>query len=309
MCFFTIKIFKTEKSPLILVFFCAILHKKEETNCTKQSQGVNMKFTYNNFCSIDCNICDVLAFHSLWKEDIPYNYEAHGRTKYLIYYQLENERVYYRNKKLIFKLSKHDIVFLPHGSKYTSVIGESAGHTSGIGISFNICDNSGKLIESDEDIKILHHDANGHFYKIFKRILFSVLHPSTNTLRLKSDLFGMLDNFFSPETPKSEKNSEFESIADAINLIENSPEENHSNKELANLCFMSESSFLRKFKAYSGGISPLQYRNHIRMMRAEELISTSKTVDEIAVLLGFYDASHLCRIYKQITGHSLKKKL
>ena len=222
-----------------------------------------MKFTYNNFCSMDCNICDVIALRSLWKEDMPYNYEVHGRTKYLLYYQLENERVYYRDKKQIFKLSKHDIVFLPHGSKYTSVIADSSDHASGIGISFNIKDNDGNIIESDEDIKIVYRDTNGHFYKTFKKILFSVLHPSTNSLKLKAELFGMLDSFFSNETITYEKNAEYEPISEAIHILENSPEENHSNKELSALCYMSESSFLRKFKAYSGGIPPIKYRNNI----------------------------------------------
>lgn len=268
-----------------------------------------MKFTYNNFCSIDCNITDIIAFHSIWKEDNQYNYELQGRNKYLIFYQLENGRNYFRRGEHICTINKHDILFLPHGTRYTSAAANGDECTSGIGISFNIRDQDGNVIESDEDIKIICHDSDSRFYNMFKKILFSVLHPSTNSLKLKAELFDMLDKFFSEESHSEGRDKIYDSIAEAISTIESSPEENYSNKELANMCFLSESSFVRKFKQYSGGKSPLQYRNQIRLMRAEELVNTSKTIDQIASLLGFYDGSHLCRLYKKMTGHTLKKKL
>lgn len=267
-----------------------------------------MNLTYNNFCSLDCDITDIFAFQHLWKEDTQYNYETHGRTKYLIYYQLENERSYYCDGKLIYTLKKHDILFLPHGAKYTSVITSPENQTTGIGIAFNLYTPDNVLVETKEPIKLVAHDSTGQYYKRFKKILFSVLHPNTNSLRLKGEIYMLLDEMFSAINAKSSYDKSYHDIAEAISVIEHSPEINYTNQQLAEMCFISESSFLRKFKAYSGGVSPLQYRNNIRLMRAEEMVNTTRTLDEIAEMLGFYDAAHLCRIYKQSTGHTLKKK-
>jgi len=42
-------------------------------------------------------------------------------------------------------------------------------------------------------------------------------------------------------------------------------------------------------------------------MKAEEMANdTNLSVEEIAEMLGFYDASYLCRYYKQCTGKTLK---
>ena len=96
-------------------------------------------------------------------------------------------------------------------------------------------------------------------------------------------------------------------IAPALKLMERHPEKNFTNAELAHMCHVSESSFLRKFKLYSGGITPARYRNNIRIMRAEEYVNSDNTLEHIAQTLGFYDAAHLCKAYKKHTGHSPKK--
>jgi len=54
-------------------------------------------------------------------------------------------------------------------------------------------------------------------------------------------------------------------------------------------------------------VTPAQYRNNIRLVMAEEMATSSKTLQEIAEMLGFYDASHLCRTFKQQRGRTLKK--
>lgn len=44
----------------------------------------------------------------------------------------------------------------------------------------------------------------------------------------------------------------------------------------------------------------------MRIDHAGALISTEDSIlDEIADMLGFYDCSHLCRVYKRLRGHTL----
>ena len=54
------------------------------------------------------------------------------------------------------------------------------------------------------------------------------------------------------------------------------------------------------FNQYTGGISPVQYRNALRMEQALRLIRTEEvTVEQAAREAGFHDMSHFYRLYKK----------
>lgn len=66
----------------------------------------------------------------------------------------------------------------------------------------------------------------------------------------------------------------------------------------AELCFMSETSFRRHFRACMG-TSPVTYRNRLRLEEASRLIRTGEyTVAEAADATGFSNLSFFCRAYK-----------
>lgn len=257
--------------------------------------------------STDFVFTDVVAYQLKPEYEDFYDFEAMGRNKHLIFYQYRNSRCYYRGNTHLYTLNSGDIVFIPHGVKYRtfSVSQENLGF--GIGISFNLVTPGGEPIFFDEDIKILTNDADRFYYKYFEKVLYSVINPSRNTLALKSTLYFIAENVFPKEKSAYNEETGFSGIKEAINIIEKHPEKNISTKELAEICFMSEASFLRKFKAYSGGVPPIKYRNNIRLMLAEELSSSILTTAEIAEKLGFYDSAHLCKAYKEMNGTTLKK--
>ncbi|BDD12189.1 transcriptional regulator (plasmid) [Fulvitalea axinellae] len=65
---------------------------------------------------------------------------------------------------------------------------------------------------------------------------------------------------------------------------------------------VSYSYFRRVFKGYTGS-SPHQYYLHLKMLRAKELIlTTDKSVKEIAYELGFSSLFYFSRFFKQRTG-------
>ncbi len=61
---------------------------------------------------------------------------------------------------------------------------------------------------------------------------------------------------------------------------------------------MSESSLRSLFRKYTGK-SVIQYRNFVRLRRAEELIRDGMGVGEAAVTVGFSSASFYCRLVKK----------
>ncbi len=268
-----------------------------------------MIIKYSNLNSTDFVFKDISAYRLKPELEDYYNCETVARTKHLLFYQYKNRRCYDRNNKHLFTLDRGDIVFIPHGTKYTSYSEDKGNLSSGVGISFYLTTPGGEEILFDEDLAVLTNDKDNFYYKYFEKVLFAVINPSRNILSLKSALYFITDNIFSESRKHDNIQNNFISIEEAIRLIEKHPEKNISTKELADLCFMSEASFLRKFKAYSGGIPPIKYRNNIRLMLAEELSASPLTTAEIAERLGFYDSAHLCRAYKEVFSRTLKKKV
>lgn len=71
---------------------------------------------------------------------------------------------------------------------------------------------------------------------------------------------------------------------------------------LAAECRLSRAHFARAFKV-STGLSPLRWLNAQRVERAKSfLINTDQSLEQIANLCGFADASHLTRIFLQDSG-------
>lgn len=265
-----------------------------------------MNIRYDELCSTDFTFTDLFAYRMTGTSEFFCSYEQTARTKHLVYCQLENCRVYYSGEKHICTMAPGDVLFLPHGCHYHSFVEDTSRPSNSIGVSFYLWNVDGEPIFFDEGIRVFRADDLAKRKKRFERIMYAVMNPANNAMRIKVELFSLLDELFGK---RENVYDPFEDIATAVRQIENHPEENQTVHQLASLCLMSESSFVRKFKEYSGGVSPIEYRNRVRLMMAEEMASTTLTVGEIADKLGFYDASHLCKLYKKTKGHSLKQKI
>lgn len=255
----------------------------------------------------ECIIWDVVAY-SMRADDVTvYDYEKEGRQKHLLFYQTEDERYYTRGDDHIATLSLKDVIFLPHGAKYLSRTADGQKSSSGIGISFRLQTPDGEPLLFDENNIILKHDCDGKLLGHFKSVLSRIMTPAKNSLRICGEISILLDEMFSDTEGQERRSRDFKDIKAAVRTIEREPWKNLTVAELAALCCMSESTFLRKFKRFSGGVSPIKYRNNIRLILAEELAASEMTLEEIAEKLGFYDSTHLCKLYRKHKGEKLKK--
>ena len=79
---------------------------------------------------------------------------------------------------------------------------------------------------------------------------------------------------------------------------------NHSVKELAARCYLSESQLRRRFLAVYG-MPPIAYRNHLRCNIAAELLSRTRlSVSEISERIGYTSPSDFYRIFQKCRGCS-----
>lgn len=121
--------------------------------------------------------------------------------------------------------------------------------------------------------------SNSHFYKTTS-LLYEFLHTVNKEV---------LSNYAGKITP-------------AIDYIERHYMEDVNISTLAARCFMSKPHFFRLFKS-AAGMTPLEYRNNIRIERAKILLSDGECgVADIAEILGFENAYYFSRLFKKIVG-------
>lgn len=83
--------------------------------------------------------------------------------------------------------------------------------------------------------------------------------------------------------------------------------ESLSLETLSAAAYLSPSALCRNFENVFG-TPPMQYLHKLRLQKARELLqSTSLPLNEIALLCGFYDASHFCRRFKEHSGIAPKE--
>lgn len=84
--------------------------------------------------------------------------------------------------------------------------------------------------------------------------------------------------------------------------------DNHKISYYADIANMSESGFRKIFSDYTG-ISPIEYRNRIRLENARMLLKSGEyRIEEAASTVGFTNLSFFCRSYKRLFGHSPGKE-
>ena len=123
----------------------------------------------------------------------------------------------------------------------------------------------------------------------------------TSSLKLQSFIMDALSNI-GPELWKSFNIDP--RILSVIRHIENNLSEKNENKTLAKVIHMAPNSFSRLFRE-NMGITPHKFLQKRKVAYACELFEHSdKTIEEMAILLGFSDRYHFTRVFTSITGVS-----
>lgn len=118
-----------------------------------------------------------------------------------------------------------------------------------------------------------------------------------------------LFNLFSLLIRKTTKESApqgryFDKISFAIQNMNKEYQSNYSLDDYAAMCNMSKFHFLRVFKNITG-VSPLEYRNNIRLDHAKELLlDTNIPINEIGRSLGYSSDTYFCDAFKAKAGMS-----
>ncbi|GEM_PF-606596 len=193
---------------------------------------------------------------------------------------------------------KGDIVYLPDDIEYRS-FWTNPNLMNHISIEFCLKEQKGNPVLLNEEIFII---ANDRYALHLQKFIEINTQWSAGTLgyklKCKSILFDLIRTI-AMENLKSEYREYPNSIYKSIIYIENNYIGEISVKELAKMSNMCETSFRQKFSKQIG-MSPIEYKNYLRIKKAAELLkSGAYTVTEAAESVNISDIYYFSKLFKR----------
>ncbi len=195
-----------------------------------------------------------------------------------------------------------DIIYLPLDVTY-----ESYWEKNEVGeyISLNFClyDTHRNNINLHDDLVLACKDPDRKLLSVFTEVQ-EIWNKSTQGHKLQciSHLYSLLYRIgkYSLKLEEGGKND----ISKAVIYLENHFLKDVTVEELVKLTNVKECQFRRSFKALKG-MSPIKYRNMLRMTKAIDLLKTGEySVIEAAMIVGFDDPSYFSKLFKKQFGQS-----
>ena len=202
---------------------------------------------------------------------------------------------------------KGDIVYLPPDITYVSEW-EINPNNKALSILFSL----GEAKPLSDNLFIIIHDK----YEIYLNLFLNFIsHYEKGKLGYKikcQALFWEIFHNILTDVLKSEDNKEDTSVNKGILYIENNYMKKIDINELAKMCYTSPSTFRRKFKKATG-MSPIEYKNKLKIIKASELLKTGEySVKEAAKEVNIEDIYYFSKMFKKhmnTTPSSLKNCL
>ena len=198
---------------------------------------------------------------------------------------------------------KDDIVYLPSDIEYSSEWNKSYA-VDYISLEFSVEDKCHEPVLMNDELFVIAHDKYGIFRKRFDNI-YSVFTAGTLGYKLKcrSMFYDLLLNI-AMDGMKAEYKNPDNSIYNGVLYIENNYMEDISVSELARMSNMCETSFRMKFSKLKG-MSPIEYKNYLRIKKAAELLRNEEyTVSEAAESVNIPDICYFSKLFKRHYGMS-----
>ena len=229
-----------------------------------------------------------------------------GRLKHGFLYLLSGEATFYLSGKTR-RVKNGELLYIPKALKYKMQY--SQPDTAFIVVNFDMFDRSGNGFSLFESIHLVSlgdsaHSAN---HAMVKLEACGTSEAPAMLLRRKELLYQLLSILCSDSYLPLDDEGRYPQIAKGVALLKQTYLENLPMETFARHSGISQSAFRQLFhKQY--GMSPLQYRNRLRIRRARELLEYEHcTVAEAAYGSGFENIGYFCRYYKKVTGQTPKQ--
>lgn len=254
----------------------------------------------NEFLSEDIDIREICVLpirEPVHQESI---FKNKLRNCSVLFLYLSGKRQYTLENGNTFFLTPGDIMYVPQYATYKFKIMQGDPLDYAIAINFTLKDTQGEMACLGKAPYILFKDMLGHYQTRFLRALSIDVGAKTQTMLLKSIVYALAYELFSEYSAKQSTILPWKEIMPAIDQIESSPSHDTPIPQLAKMCGVCETKFRKLFLLYTNGLSPVQYRNQLRMEQVVRTLHTQQiSVEQAARGAGFRDMAHFYRLYKK----------
>ncbi len=194
-----------------------------------------------------------------------------------------------------------EIMYLPYDVVYTSEWADE-NEIGYITVEFVLNLKNGERFALSNSVQNIIKDKNGVYLDLFEKI-YNTFAKGEIGYRIKaSSLLYEIFHLLTLDDIKKDLKNAHKGIYKAILYIENNYVDEISVSDLASMCGMCQSKFRKCFHEYSG-MSPIKYKNSLRVKKAAELLKTGEyTVSEAAVMVGIDDLSYFNRMFNKTFG-------
>ena len=231
------------------------------------------------------------------------NMQKCGRQSFGLLYVWSGEAVFYLEDKSKVKVTNGQLIYLPKNARYKMEY--TADNTTFVVVNFDLL-SEGVNPFANHDFTVVANDDTSHtIANIMSKFELCGTVQNVAGLYRKAELFYRLLSLIYSNNPVIES-GQYPQIVKGVMLLKQTYLENLSIEEFARQSNVSVSTFRQLFRKQYG-MSPLNYRNMLRIQRAKQLLEyDSCTVAEVAYASGFDNIGYFCRYYKRITGETPK---
>ncbi len=226
--------------------------------------------------------------------------------------RLSNGFVYVTEGKCLFNYPGNSfvagvgcLVYVPEGSHHTyTILSEAMRY---ILIDFKIKDHSGANIAFSDNPQVVFEKAPLFYQLESEEIVKTYLNTMRgNKIKCTALMYEFLFNLMHDKFRKDPLHIKYKKIMKGITFLEQNYINDVPTQTLATMCSLSGSQFRRLFKIYAG-MSPVEYRNKLRLDKAHALLNDNMcNVTEAAYMVGFNDLYYFSKLFKKYTGSTPK---
>ena len=192
-----------------------------------------------------------------------------------------------------------DMVYLPRDTAYRSLWEEEAEFMV---VDLSLRDSQGQEIRFGDAPCVLFHDTHRVYDGLLTELAEKAQAQGPFDWLERLSLCLKLLCAMARDTNKEELDQDRSRIREAVDYLERNLAADCSVEALAAMCGLSTASFRRSFLK-TKGVSPVEYRNRLRIRKATELLRSGQyTVGEAAEQVGIRDIRYFGKLFRRYTG-------
>ena len=256
-----------------------------------------------NLCLTDFELRGINAYRQLWRDGDRYlGYSNTPRGEHGLILITGCTARFVRADGTAAEAKEGDMLYLPKGERYTAAFSDCrTDRTRCLLVNFQLCDECGAELRLGE-LDILSFLTPYEERTAMQEIVDAYCAPLYYPGEVKGGLCCLLTRISRKMRLRREIPARFAPAEACRCYIEQHLSEDIPVKALARRFCLSESGLRKLFHAYLG-VSPLRYRQDLRIDRARRLLgSEAASVAEVARAVGMEDVNYFSRLFRQRTG-------